>query len=132
MGTAKDRQPALLKILEKDKSMLSHDDKNWLQKWASLSATTSIGTLGAVTIPFIVILLKGINRNTKVRFLKIGMALQLSLGTTFVYSSYKTATIIQEIDKKYFRTYTLAGLNSYQIGENDTNRLLLKYRLTIY
>lgn len=45
MGTAKERQSALIKILDKDTAMLGVDDRKNLGKWGAISGASTFGAL---------------------------------------------------------------------------------------
>ena len=98
-------------------------------KWGSISASTSIATLSGVFIPIFIVFLTKFQRETKIKFLKFGMAVQLTFGMAFVYSTIKTTQIFEDIDKRYFGSYTLSGLNSYQIGNYETISKLINFLL---
>ena len=121
MGSAKERQSALVKILDKDTAMLGMDDRKALGKWGSISGASTFGALWAILFPFAIVSMKNIEREAKIKYLKVGMGVQFVIGFSFLYSSYKVTQVLEDIDKKYFRSYTLSELNNYLMARFNGN-----------
>ena len=117
MGSTKERQTAIVKILDKDRSMINMDDKRDLSTWGTISGGSTFAALWAILFPFAIISMKNLEREVKVKYLKIGMGVQFLIGMTFVYSSYKVTQVLETIDRRYFGTYTLSELNNYLISK---------------
>jgi len=103
-----------MEILRGDTSILDYEDKSNLSKWGQISGMSTLLVFGSLFLPVALLFMRQTPREQKIKYLRYGIIAQLGLGSIFLYSSYRTSNILDQIDKKYFDNFSLDNIRNYR------------------
>lgn len=114
LGSDQERKRAVMDAVSRDSSILNYQDKADLAKWGNISGLGTIGVFTTLFLPVALLMMKKTPKETKLRYLRIGMIAQLFTGGIFLYSSYQVSRVVRRIESNYFSGMDLEQIKNFR------------------